>query len=436
MTDKNRFSGLFRHVLVQNVMALTIVQVGTYIVPLVTIPYLARVLGAAGWGMVAFGQAFGGYLAIAVEYGFALSGTREVARHRDSRERLANVLAGIMGAKLILLVPVVTLALAARRWVPIFRSHRDLFWAALSMGVGQSFSVMWYFQGLEQMRLVALLDFSARVLATVGIFVLVRTAGDEWKVLALQGGAIFLLMLVAVILAYRQVPFRFPTPRLAWDALRMGWSMFLFRGAVSLYTVGNAFILGLFASPTFVGYFAGAEKISRAVIGLLNPVSQTLFPRLSHLVEHERDRAVRLARLGVLLMGTGGAVLGLIVFLLAPQMVRIILGQGYAPAVPVLRILALLPPLIALSNVFGIQWMLPLGMDRPFNAIILMGGVLNLLLAFLLASRYAALGMAVTVVTAEAFVTGFIYATLRFRRLDPFTYYVASEKVTSKGLDS
>jgi polysaccharide transporter, PST family len=410
---------LLRHGLVQNILSLYAVQVASYLVPLVTIPYLARVLGAAGWGLVAFAQAFGGYLSLGLEYGFVLSGTREVARHRDSEEKMADVLAGVQGAKLTLLVPAIVLSLVARHFVPIFRTHPGLFWAATFWAVAQAFSMLWYFQGLEQMRLVAILDVSSKTLAAVGIFALIRAPGDEWKVLALQGAAAFLSMLVATVLAYQRVRFRLPSPRLAWEALRMGWSMFLFRGASSLYTVGNAFILGLFASPTLVGYYAGAEKISRAVVGLLNPVSQSLFPRLSHLVEHARDRAARLARLVVVLMGAGGGVLGLLVFLLAPTAVRLILGPGYEPSVLVLRILALLPPLIALSNVFGIQWMVPLGLDRPFNMIIMLGGGLNLTLALLLASRFTAIGMAAAVVTAEAFVTGAMYAHLRWRKLDP-----------------
>ncbi len=413
---------LFRHGLVQNILSLYGVQVASYLVPLVTIPYLARVLGATGWGLVAFAQAFGGYLSLGVEYGFVYSGTREVARHRDSMDKMADVLAGVQGAKLALLVPAVAVALAAGHWVPVFRAHPDLFWAAVFWATAQAFSMLWYFQGLEQMRLVAMLDVSSKALATVGIFILVRTSGDEWKVLALQGAAAFLSMLVASVLAYRRVRFRLPSPRLAWESLRMGWSMFLFRGGVSLYTVGNAFILGLFASPALVGYYAGAEKISRAVLGLLTPVTQSLFPRLSHLVEHARERAARLARLGVILMGVGGAVLGLAVFLLAPVAVRVILGAGYGPSVAVLRILALLPPLIALSNVLGIQWMVPLGMDRSFNTIIMLGGVLNMLLAFLLASRFTAIGMAAAVVTAEAFVTVAMYAHLRWRKLDPMSY--------------
>jgi PST family polysaccharide transporter len=118
-------------------------------------------------------------------------------------------------------------------------------------------------------------------------------------------------------------------------------------------------------------------------------------------------------------MGVGGAVIGGVVFVLAPSLVRILLGSQYGPAVQVLRILALLPPLVALSNVLGIQWMLPLRLDRAFNTIIVASGIINLSLATALAPRYAAHGMAWAVVGAETFVTIAMCVVLRRWKLDP-----------------
>lgn len=121
-------------------------------------------------------------------------------------------------------------------------------------------------------------------------------------------------------------------------------------------------------------------------------------------------------------MGLGGVVMGALVFFLSPFLVRMVLGGEFAAAVPILRILALLPPLIALSNVFGIQWMLPLGMDRAFNTIIVLAGLINLGLAVVFAPLFGGVGMAWAVVSAEIFVTGGIYILLRLRKLDPMSY--------------
>ena len=139
-------SRLLKHKLVQNAASLYGVQIATYAVPLVTIPYLARVLGVSGWGLVAIAQGFGSYIALLGEYGFGLSATREVARQRDDRDKLADIFAGVLGAKLALVALSIPLAIFASRWVSVFREHSSLLWAALFWALAQGFNVMWHFQ--------------------------------------------------------------------------------------------------------------------------------------------------------------------------------------------------------------------------------------------------------------------------------------------------
>jgi PST family polysaccharide transporter len=414
-----RAAELIRHPLAANALSLYWIQIANYVLPLVTVPYLTRVLGATGWGLVAFGQSFASYMGILAEYGFALSATREVARYREDSEKLGEIVAGVLGAKAVLWAAGLIAAGIAAWWIPIFRQNPLLFCGAALLAVGQAASMIWFFLGIEQVRGAASFEVLGKALAAGSIFFLVSHPGHEWRVLALQGVGALLSAGICVWLIYRRVPLKIPTLGSVWEALRMGWTMFLFRGSVTLYTTGNAFILGLFVPPRYVGYYAGAEKISKAFLGLLNPVSQSFFPRLSHLVHHARDRATRLLRVSLGLMGTGSLLLGLAVFVMAPMLVRVVLGAGYAEAVPVLRVLSLLVPLIALSNVLGIQWLLPLGMDRAFNTIIISAGLLNIGLAVVLAPRFAQMGMAWAVVTAELFVAAGMYVSLWIRRMDP-----------------
>lgn len=418
----NLFGRFLRHPVVHNVLALYGVNISNYFIPLITVPYLARVLGPKEWGMVAFAQAFGQYIILVVEYGFDLSATRETARIRNSPERCAELIAGVLGAKMVLALGMLVVVLIIYRWVPPFQEHPRVLWAGVFWALAMAFTLRWYFQGMERMRLVAMLEVGSKVLALFGILLLIRSPEDGWKVLGVQGVASMGSTLMTFILAYREIPLRLPSLSKITSVLRLGWTMFLFRASASLYTVGNSFVLGLFSAPQVVAYYAGAEKISKAFLGLLGPISQALYPRLSYLAESSRHEAAKLARVGLVVMAFGGGFMGLIIFVLAPLLVRILLGDGYDSAIPVLRLLALLPPLIALSNVFGIQWMLPLGCDRPFNVIILVAGVLNLCLAIIFAPGLGALGMGWAVVASEGFVTITMYLVLRRRHLDPITY--------------
>jgi polysaccharide transporter, PST family len=120
-------------------------------------------------------------------------------------------------------------------------------------------------------------------------------------------------------------------------------------------------------------------------------------------------------------MGGGGILLCAGVCVTAPFLVRVTLGQGYEPAIHVMRILSLLLPAIGLSSVLGIQWMLPLGMDAVFNKIIVSVGVLNVALAMWWAPRWQHAGMAWAVVFSEWLVTLTMTIVLWRRRMSPLS---------------
>jgi len=263
---------------------------------------------------------------------------------------------------------------------------------------------LWFYQGMERMRMAASLEITGKLLALGAILTWIRSPEDGWLALLIQGLAPAISTAAGIVMAYRTIPFCAPNRALIVDAFRLGWPMFVFRSGESLYGVGNAFVLGLFASPAVVGYFALAEKISKAMFGLLNPIRESLYPRLSSLARHGGQEAVGLVRVGAVVMVSGGLALGAGVFVFAPALVRLLMGPEFAPAVTVLRILAALPPILSITYSVGLQWLLPLGRDAEVNRIILTAGALNLALAVLLAPRFAHLGMAAAVVCAEAFV--------------------------------
>jgi polysaccharide transporter, PST family len=406
-----------RQGLFHNILLLTGTQLTAYVFPLVTVPYLVRILGPDEWGKVIFTQAFGSYFGIILEYGFNLSAAREVARNRESSIRQGEVLAGVLGARALLLLLCTLIVLPIQWKVVAFRSDPLLIWSGLLWTLGRSCTFFWYYQGTERMHLAALLDAGANLLSTISILFWVRSPQDGWLALAMPGTVTLIASLASLTLICREVEFMWPNWKLTKEAFIMGWSLFLFRGAVSLYTSGNAFILGIFATSRDVAHYAGAEKISKAFISLLTPFTQSIFPRLSRLVKSEPEKAAELARLSLLVMSAGGIGMGSIVYIFAPFWVRWFLGHEFAPAVQVLQLLALLSPLIAISNVLGIQWMLPRGLDRQFNAVIIMSGFINLSLAMLLSSRWGAIGMAVAVTASELAVTIGMYTVLKNRRL-------------------
>lgn len=399
-----RIANLLRSHLLQDVVALYGVQIARKMIPLVAVPVLARALGPSGWGVVAFVLSFSTFLILLVEFGFDLSATRAIARVRESTEECARIVAGVVGSQLLLYLAGVTVAVPIAYAIPMLRSDPLLVAVGLMAALPQALSPLWFFQGMERVRIVAGLDIAGKLLSLAGMLLLVDGPEDAWKVLALYGVAPALFTTAGFCLMFQTVPLRMPSWESMRESLAGSWPMFLLKASKSLYGVANVFLLGLFAPPFIVGYFAAAEKISTAVYGLLNPIEQALFPRLSHMVHQAPEKALRLVRIGLALMLSGGTMLMLALMAGAPYLIRLLMGSRFQEAVPVLRILALFLPFAGVTIALGFQWLLPLGLERYMNRIILTGGVINIALGSLLSSRFGHLGMAWAVVSTELFV--------------------------------
>jgi polysaccharide transporter, PST family len=405
---------------IHNVVALYGVQACTYALPLLTFPYLARVLGPSGWGVVVFAQAIGDVIACVVEYGFDISASRETSRHRDEPGHLSRLISGVLGAKFILATLCILGALFARRFTHHIAPSPALFWASSIWGVCQGINMLWYFQGMERMRVASALEIGGKVLATLSIFVLVHKPEDGWKVMAAQCVGCIVSHGITVILAYREVGFSLPTPARVKQALRLGGSMFIFRAVESIAGAVLRLVLGAVAPVAALGEYAGAERITRVFQQGMWPVNQALYPRLTHQAKNSPARARKTVRLSLLSLGGVGIVFGLILFFGSPLLVRLVLGPAFANSVPALRIFALWIPLIAISTVIIFQVLLPNHLDRQFNFVTITSALTAIGVSALMAPHYGAVGLAWASVICQLYTVIAFFIILSREGLNPF----------------
>jgi PST family polysaccharide transporter len=413
---------LLRRGLVQNVVALYGVQICTYALPLITFPYLARVLGPAGWGSVVFAQAIGSVIAIFVEYGFDMSASRETSRHRDEPRRLSELISGVLGAKVVLAAICVCGAILSRRFTHHIAPSLALFWSSTIWGVCQGINMLWYFQGLERMRLASALEIGGKVVATLSIFLLVRHPADGWKVMAAQCVGCVVAHGITVVLAYREVGFVWPTFATVLRALRLGWSMFLYRAATGLTGSLNGLVLGSVAPIAVLGQYAGAERISRVFQQGLWPVNQALYPHLTKKMRDDRHDAMKMVRSSLFFLGGLGLLFGLILFFGAPLLVHVVLGDAFHGSVAALRVFSLWIPLVALCTVMTFQLLLPNQMDNQFNLVIVTAGLLSFGCALLFAPAFQAVGIAWSAVVAQFYTLIAFSVVLARSGLNPFAF--------------
>ena len=408
------FSGRFQSKLAGDAAALSLAHVLGLVVPFLTVPYLARVLRPEGFGLLLFAQSFGLWLVLVIEFGFDQSGTRIISRIRENPTRLAEVVLGVQSAKMLALLLTIPFALAAFIAVPLFRDNPIyLLWGFLFAGA-RGLSPNWYFFGQERMIAPAFLEAGGKVIAAIGVFLLVKIPEDGWRVLALQALGMSLAVAYMTRWMYSEISCVRPSLKAGFHMMKKSAGIFVFRGSSGLYMQANAFVLGLLTNPAVVGLFGGAERIIRAGISMLQPLSQAFFPRVSHSAVKDLEEAGRLLWLSLVWIGGLSLIMGATSFLAAPILVNILLGPGYESAVPILQALSVLVPIIGVGTVFGIQWALPWGFELPFSGVVVLAGALNLVLAFLLVPQFGGMGMAWSVVAAEALVAcGLVVLFLR-----------------------
>jgi PST family polysaccharide transporter len=211
-----------RHPLAQNSAALYGVQFCRKLFPLFTVPYLTRVLNPSGWGTVAFVLSMAEILTLIIEFGFNYSATREISRERNNRQNCREIMGGVLGAQTLLLMVAIGLAAVFSHYVPLLRNQPILVVTGLAYAAAQGCTPLWFFQGLERLRLAASLEIGAKFVALCGVFLLVRSPQDGWKVVALQAAAAGVSTVAGIGLAVRSFGFRFPNYGLVRDALHRG----------------------------------------------------------------------------------------------------------------------------------------------------------------------------------------------------------------------
>ncbi|MHA1251231.1 MAG: flippase [Candidatus Helarchaeota archaeon] len=401
-----------KHPITQNALSLYGVKAFNGLIPILAIPYLTRTVENEDWGRIVFFNSFALWISLFIEFGFILSGTREIAQHRDNLKKISEIIAGVNGAKFILIFFTFFFVLLLFPFIPLFKNYPIyLFWS-LFWGISQGLSPLWIYQGLEKLIYPALCDIFFKIIALSGIFLTIKKPGDGWIFINLQGLASFGSLSILSIFIFKEIKFLFPSKSIIVKALRQGWSLFIYRFAVSFYTTANAFILGLLVPSTIVGYFGGAEKIAKGFLIFIGPLSQAIYPRINYLLSKNKEKAINLAKLSLAFMLITMISVSFLVYFFAPLIVKIILGPGFEPVITTLRILIWILPFMAIGNILGIQWMIPNGLEKYFNRIIMISGLLNIIMAILLCPKLGANGMAISVLCSEIFVTlGTFYLT-------------------------
>lgn len=434
MSDTNSVLSLIRRVFSKHILAtasaLYVLQLSNIVFPLLVVPYLARVLSPDMWGLFVFVQAIGVYLQLIVSYSFDLSASREVARCREDSVKLGDLAARVMGARLALALGFIVCMLAAQAALSTLSEIGWLLWLGLLAPLAAGFRPTWFFLGLERVRRFVAIEVTMKASSIVLIVLFVSFPGDAWKVFAIYGATTTISTCIATGMMYRLILFRAPSIADAIRALRGGWDLFVFSASTSAYNMSNSVILGFVASPAIVGFYGAGERIIRSAIAMMLPMVQALYPRAARLAQDNLEEAARAVRLTVVVATTLAALGSVVLYLLAPLIIQVALGPGYEQAVPVLRILLLLLPILSISIPLTAHWMFPIGMDRLVTKVTVSGGLFHIPVAVLLGYQFGHVGIAWAFVVTESLILAVFMTMLITGRLSVHTAEMSGQDLS------
>ncbi len=331
MQKSDERSTLYR--LGDNFIALMILQGVNYLIPLIVFPYLVRVLGIDGFGSYNF-IFYVIWMGVVISgYGFDLTATKLVSLHRDEPKKINEIFSSVIEIKSILAFGFLLFLTLLILLFDKFSKDALLYYLAFGFVIGQVLFPVWFFQGIERMRYITVLNGISKLIFTLLIFLFVESKDDLALVFIFNalGSIVAGVLAFYIALKYFDVSFSLQPKKVLRFYLLDGWYVFLSRITVEMYTSLNIVMLGFFVSDTVLGYFAIVEKIVRALGNILDPLTRAVYPYLAKLHQTSYKefyrKNVQLSVLIAVIMVT----LTFIVYYYAKPILMLISGKEVTP---------------------------------------------------------------------------------------------------------
>lgn len=361
--------------LLKNTAMLSVLQLSTYALGLIAIPYETRVLGVEAFGLLGAATAIMVYFQLVIDFGFLLSATEDVAANRENKPYLCRLLTAVTLAKLLLAVCSCGVLLGLCRVIDAWRGREGLFLLFFLSTVFTSMMPDYLYRGMEKMTAVTVRTVAIRTFFTVAIFLFLKSPEDLYviPVLNIIGNGI------AMAAAYRDLHRRFGVHLVPVSFREIGRNLkrssvfFLSRIATTAYTSLNTVILDMItASGGATGLYTAADKLITTGRNLLTPISDSLYPYMT------RNRDFRLVKKILLLTTPPIALFCAACFIWAEPLCELLLGEGFGPAGQVLRYMLPVGVVTLPNYILGFPTLTAMGLSRYANYSVVFGSALHL----------------------------------------------------------
>lgn len=377
-------------------------QVFVLIIPFITIPYISRVLGSEGVGINAYTNSIIQYFILFGSLGFSLYGNREIAYHRNNKDKITEIFWGIFILRCIsVLISFIALFIVLE-FIPNYSQYIILQSILLFAVI---FDISWFFMGVENFKLVVLRNTVIKIISLALIFSFVRTEEDLWKYIAILTSSTLLgnITLIPYLKNYigwpklKSINFK--------SHLKNSLIMFMPQISINIYIILNKTLLGYLSDVQQVGFFDSADKVIKIVLTLVTSLGTVMLPHISsYFSKNDLDSVKKLIvkSLTFVISISLPIMFGLIA--ISSDFVPIFFGKGYDKVILLLKIESVAIFIMGISNVLGTHYLLPAKMNKEYTIAVTLGAVSSLILNIPLILKFGALGAVITSVFSELMV--------------------------------
>lgn len=393
---KRRFNDIKKSSTVKTLLAnlsyLTLLQVANYLIPIFTIPYLARVLGVDRFGEIAFATTVMIYFQTIVNYGFSYTATRDIAKNREDAEKVSAIFSEVMWASILLMLGSFVLLIVLILLIPKFYQMKELLFVSFGLIPGYVLFPQWMFQGLERMKYITFLNILARVVFTLAVFIFIKKESDYLLQPLFTSLGFIISGLIAIYILL--VKYRIKWLKPSWSGIKKTLSgstdVFINQLLPNLYYSFSTILLGFWGGDYANGILDAGQKFALVTVQFLRTVSIAFFPYLSRNISRHGQYS------GIVLLVSG--MVSCILFFGSPWLIRVFFSEQFEGAVIVSKIFAFYPFVLSLLDVYGKTYLIIIRKEKVLRNITFVCSFIGFIVAWPMVYYGGYIGAAVTVV--------------------------------------
>ncbi|GEN76169.1 oligosaccharide flippase family protein [Chryseobacterium hagamense] len=357
--------------IIENFSFLTFVQIFTLISPLLTYPYLIRIVGLELYGVIVFAQSIVGYISLFVNFGFGTSGPRDVAILKENHEKLSEYVSSVFILKFIFWIICFLVYFLTITLVPYFQDHLLIYYITFFISLGDLFFPIWFFQGIEKMKYITFINIIVKIIFVIGVFIFVKEQFDYINIVILNflGALISGLLGCIMVFRYEKIKFIIVSREILAKEFKTNSSLFISTVSIQLYMNFNKMIIGSFLGMKEIAIYDLGEKIVTLLKTPLFMFNQAVFPKIS------REKSIQFINKSMLLVLGFIILIYLNVFIFSEEIVQFFIGKINQEAIIITRILGVSLVFMTISMFLGGLRLIPFGYNKEYMKAMLFNGI-------------------------------------------------------------